>query len=261
MLLESMNKVLLLLLSLPCVVGCRTAKYQVDVGPFFAVADGDLSLQNSTGSLSGNYQNDVDSDLGLGETETSPYARLQFDNERHRIRLQGFGIEASGSGVLASDFGNIVAGAAVSTELDFYAIGANYGYRLLGDRNYRVAIGAEAMLYSLDVTARSTIGRESVTTEVVVPMAFVEAEYLYRDFTVGANAGLMSADLGDANGRYLDIEGYVRLQMTKEFDLMGGYRYLIVDAYGKADSQGNTSRKFDADVEIQGFFFTAGIRF
>ena len=34
------------------------------------------------------------------------------------------------------------------------------------------------------------------------------------------------------------------------------YRYVVLDAYGRA-----TSRDFDADVDVEGLFFGAGIRF
>ena len=37
---------------------------------------------------------------------------------------------------------------------------------------------------------------------------------------------------------------------------MAGYRYILLDAYGVA-----TARDFDADVDVQGIFITAGIKF
>ncbi|MFY9344382.1 MAG: hypothetical protein WAT39_17955 [Planctomycetota bacterium] len=261
MLLVSMNKALSLLLLPLCITACRTAKYEADVGPFFAIADGDLSLQNVNGTLQGFNQNDLDRNFGLGETEASPYLRLQADGDRHRIRLHGFTIAASGSGVLERDFGGIVTGSQVTTDIDFYAIGANYGYRLWNGRNYRVAIGAAAMYYGLDVAARSPVGRESVNSEVLVPMPFAEIEGLFGDFTVGANGAVMSADLGDASGRYLDVEGYVRWQATRALDFTAGYRYIVIDAAGKADSSIGGTRAFDADVSVQGYFVTAGVKF
>ncbi len=253
-----MNKLLsLLLVSVPCFVACAGQTYRVDVGPLFAHATGDLALQNANGTLQlGQNQNDIDDNLGLGATEPSPYVRVQMDKERHRVRLHGFGLMGDGNGTLAGDYGGIVAGAQVSTSMELFAIAANYGYQIARGENYRIAIGGQAGFYSLDVAARSAVGREEVTTSVVVPMPFAEIEGLFGSVTIGANGAVMSADLGDASGRYLDLEGYVRWQATKEFDFMAGYRYLVLDGYGTA-----SSRDFDADVDIQGVFVTAGIKF
>jgi hypothetical protein len=253
-----MNKLAsLFLVLLPCVLGCRGAAYRADVGPFFATGSGDLALQNSSETLQlGQAQNNLDDSLGLGDTEVAPYIRLQLDKERHRVRLHGFGIDADGSGVLTNDYGGIVAGAQVSTSMQLFAIAANYGYEMWRGEHYRVALGGQAGFYSLDVAARSSVGRESVATSVLVPMPFAEVEGLFGDLTVGANCALMSADLGDASGRYLDVEGYARWQITKEFDVLAGYRYLVLDAYGIA-----SDRYFDADIDVRGYFFGAGVRF
>jgi hypothetical protein len=254
----AMNRALtLLLLTLPCAFGCAGQKYRVDVGPFFARATGDIALQNSAGSLSlGQNQNDLDRNFGLSDTEPSPYVRVQMDKDRHRVRVHGFGVDGDGSGVLAGDYGDIPAGSSVTTSMEFYSIAANWAYQLLRGENYRFAAGAQAGYYSLDVAARSPAGREEVETDVLVPMPFFELEGFYKSLTLGANVALMSADLGDASGRYLDAEAYLRWSAAKDFDFFVGYRYVVLDAYGRA-----TDRDFDADIDVEGLFFGAGIRF
>jgi hypothetical protein len=238
-----MNKSSLLLVSTLCLfAACKGNAYRLNVGPMFAVANGDIALQNAAGTLSlGDNQNDIDSELGTGDTQAAPYARLEASNGKHRFRLHGFGMDANSSGQLLGDFGNIAAGSQVTTSTEFYAISANWGLEVLRGEKYRVAVGAQAGYYSLDVAARSQTSRE---------------EGLFGPLTIGANAGIMGADLGDGSGRYWDMEGYLRLQATKNFDLMAGYRYLLLDAYGTA-----TDRDFDADVDVQGVFLTAGIKF
>jgi hypothetical protein len=194
--------------------------------------------------------------MGLGNTETSPYVRVQMDKDRSRFRVHGFGIDANGSGTLTKDFGGLVAGSQVTTSMEFLAIAANWGYQLFAGEHYRLAAGAQAGFYSLDLSARSAIGNEQVQTEVLVPMPFVEAEGLFGAFTIGGNFGFMSADLGDGSGIYIDTEAYVRWTGPKGFDLFGGYRYLSIDAAGTAQG-----RAFDSDIDVQGFFFGAGLRF
>lgn len=250
-----MNKLSsLLLVLLPCFVACAGSAYRVDVGPFFAKARGDVALQSAAG---GSYApNELDRDLGLGDTETSPYVRVQMDKDKHRVRLHGFAVDSDGSGTLTNDYGGIVAGSQVTTAMEFFSIASNWGYQIARGEHYRLAIGAQAGYYSLDVAARSSAGREEVQTDVLVPMPFAEIEGLFGSFTIGANGAVMVADLGDAGGRYLDVEGYVRWSLAKDFDIFGGYRYLVLDCYGQA-----SSRDFDADVDIHGYFFGAGIRF
>jgi hypothetical protein len=256
MLLAAMKKLLLVSLLVP-LAACAGTNYRGSVGPLFAVTNGEVALQNAGGTLAlFDNQNDVDSELGLGDTEVAPYIRLQSDKERHRVRLHGFGFDANGGGTLAGDYGGIPAGSQVTTSTEFFAIAANYGYEIARSEHYRFAVGGQAGFYKLDIAARSTIGRESVSTDVLVPMPFAEFELLLGSVTIGANAAIMAADIRDASGRYWDMEGHVRWQATKEFDVMAGYRYILLDAYGTA-----TSRDFDADVDVQGVFITAGIKF
>jgi len=257
MLPHAMNKSLLLASALCVFAACKGNTYRVNVGPMFAIANGDVALQEGAGGLSlGANQNDVDSEIGAGDTQAAPYARVEIDHDKHRFRAHGFGMDSNSTGTLLGAYGDIPAGTSVTTSLEFYAIAANWSYQLLRSQAYRVGAGAQLGYYSLDVAARSNVAREEVVTDVLVPMPFVEVEGYLGPLTVGANASFMSADLGDGSGIYWDAELYARLQATKNFELLAGYRYLTIDAYGEA-----TGRDFDADVNVQGIFLTAGIKF
>ncbi len=248
---------MLLAVSLAALTACAGQTYRADVGAMFAITNGDIALQNAGGSLDlGSNQNDLDSEMGVGDTEVSPYVRLQMDDKKHRVRVHGFGLDAEGSGTLVGDYGGIVAGSQVRTSMEFFALGAAYGYEVLRDKNYRVALGGQLAFYKLDVGARANVGREQVQTDVIVPMPFAEVEGFLGPVTVGVNASFMSIDLGDASGIYWDTEAYARWQATKDFDVLCGYRYLLLDAYGTA-----SSRDFDADLNVQGIFFSAGVKF
>ncbi|HEX6813395.1 MAG TPA: hypothetical protein VF384_17385 [Planctomycetota bacterium] len=245
---------------------CEGPSYQADVGAMFAVASGEVALQNSAGSLDlGSNQNDLDSNMGLGDTEPAPYVRLQMDTDKHRVRLHGFGLDTEGSGTLAGsapgtgDFGDILAGTPVTTAMEFFAINANYGYELWRTQDFRIAGGLQLAFYKLDVAARSAAGREEVQTDALVPMPFIEVEGFRGPFTGGFNAGIMALDVGDGSGRYWDAEVYLKLQGEIDravCDVMVGYRYILLDAYGEA-----SGRDFDADVDVQGVFVSAGIKF
>ncbi len=256
---------LLLGATLAALTSCAGQVYHVDAGAMFVKASGHISLQNSTNGLAlFQNKNDFDNHLGVDDIEPSPYLRLQADQDRHRVRLHGLGIDNRGSGTLADNgsppnsngFGDIPGGSQVTTSLRFFAAGLTYAYEVARDENYRIAVGAALNFYALDVAARSLTTRESVQTSVLVPMPYVEVEGFLGPVTAGVNAGAMSADLGDANGRYVDAEGYLRWQAVDDFDVMVGYRYLVMDAAGNA-----SGRDFDADLYLQGFFVGGGVRF
>lgn len=245
---------LLSLLALLSFTACVGRTYRAEVGPMFARARGEFALANSAQFLPPN--NSLDGNMGLGDTEVSPYVAFRSDYRKHRVRLNGFYLDSEGSATLANAYGNIAAGTQVRTSMDFFAIAGNWTYEVLRRENYRIGLGAQAGYYSLDVAARSTGGREEVTSEVFVPMPYLELEGFWKDFTFGANMGIMAGDLGDANGRYIDLEGYANWAVSDRFDVKAGYRYLLLDGYGRA-----SSRDFDADVDVQGLYLSAGIRF
>jgi len=245
------------LLSLLLVVtftSCVGQTYHAEVGPMFARARGEFALADSAQVMAPN--NSLDGNMGLGETEFAPYVSGRSDFNEHRMRINGFYVDSEGSAILANAYGEIPAGTQVQTSSDFFAIVSNYSYEVLRGSNYRIGAGGQLGLYSLDVAARSLTGREDVTTEVWVPMPYLEVEGFWEDFTVGANMGIMAADLGDANGRYWDIEAYAHWAINHDYDVKLGYRYILLDGYGRA-----SSRDFDADVDVQGLYLSAGIRF
>ncbi|MCA8974055.1 MAG: hypothetical protein KDC98_05000 [Planctomycetes bacterium] len=242
---------------LMAITACAPSVYRADLGAMFVTGDGAVALQNSAGSLTlHDEQNSFDGDMGLGDLEASPYLRVEWEHGEHRMRAHGFGVESSGSGTLSGDYGNISAGSSVNTSMQFFASGLTYSYRVLSARDYRVGIGAQLDYYRLDVAANSGSQRENVVADAIMPMPYAEAEYFLGPVVFGANLGVMSLDVNDANGRYLDLEATVRWRPTQEFEVLAGYRHLVLDAFGQA-----SSRDFDADIDFGGFFVGGGVRF
>ncbi len=252
------SQTLLLTSVLSVLASCAPQTFRADVGAMVAAPRGEIGLQNAGGSLVlHDEMNDLDTNLGLGDKEVSPYVRLQWDHERHRVRIHGFGFESSGSGVLAGDFGGIAAGSAVSTSMTFFNTSTGYSYALLEDQNFRLGLGGQLAFNVLNVAARSGAGREEVETDVLVPEPFIDGEiYLGERVTIGANAGLMAVGLRDGDGRYWDVDAWGRVRLSDEIELVAGYRYLLMDVHGTA-----SSRDYDADIEVQGWWIGGGIRF
>ena len=95
-----------------------------------------------------------------------------------------------------------------------------------------------------------------MTSEVFVPMPYIEAEAFWKDFTFGTNMGIMAGKFGDGSGRYIDLESYASWAVNQSYDVKAGYRFILLDGYGRA-----SSRDFDADVDLQGLYISGGIRF
>lgn len=252
---------------LAVLVGCAGQTYRIDAGPMFARARGEIALASSNAggtqftpnvNTGNTANNSIDGNMGLGDTVPSPYLRGETVIDEHRFKLHGFLLDEDGTGTLGADYGNITAGTVVQTSLEFWTISGNYSYEVLKTNNLRIGLGAQVGFYSLDVAARPAagFGREEVETVAIVPMPYGEIEWVMGDLTLGANGGVMAADLGDADGRYWDFEVYGNYQFNEDFGIRGGYRHLLLDGYGRA-----SSRDFDADIDVQGLFVSAGVRF
>lgn len=239
--------------------GCTPSAFRADAGAAFMRVNGDIGLQNSMGGLVlHDNMNDVRSDLQAGETKASPYLRFEADWGPHRAKLSGFGHNSSGDGTLSGDFGDIPAGTPVESDLDFIDVTGSWSYDLLPDDDVRLAPGVQIAFYSLDVSARATSisAFENVDTSVLAPMPYIDAGIDFGYVSLQANFGVIAADLGDADGRYWDAEALVRLQPSEDFEFIGGFRYLLIDAHGRA-----SSRDFDADLDVYGWFLGGGVRF
>lgn len=219
-------------------------------------ANGDVAVQGSGANFDSSAKNDVDSELGLGDSAPSAFGRLQSDAEDERFRIEGFALNESGDGVLVADYGDIPAGTAVESSLGFYVVSANWNHALMRGDDWRLGLGAQVEYFSLDIAARSATGREETAIDALVPMPHLEAERRFGNISLGATLAGIYADVGDAKGRFLDGSLLARWSINSQFQLFGGYRYILLDAKGKA-----SDRNFDADLAIDGLFFGCGVRF
>ncbi len=246
----------LLLLCLPGVAACTGQTYHAGAGVIFANARGDVALQNSSGSLVLHDNQNSLAGLGVDHTEASPYLRFETMQDKHRWRLHGFALDSEGSGELEGGFGDLPAGTSVTTELEFFTVAGSYAYELVHNDTFRLGLGGQLTYAQLDVSASAFGGREQVETSALVPMPYAELDIFLGDVTLGVDGGFMAADLGDADGRYVDVDVAARWYALQDFELMAGYRYFVFDAYGEA-----SSRDFDADVEVRGWYLGGMIRF
>ncbi|MFN6145251.1 MAG: hypothetical protein ACK5AL_02705 [Planctomycetota bacterium] len=245
-----------LVVAFALLAGCANSVYRLDAGVMISRANGDIALQGTGPTFDSGPKNDVDSALGLGGSTPSAFGRLQADADDNRFRIEGYALNTDGQGRLEADYGDILAGTNVDASLSFFTLGANWNHAIFRGENWRVGAGLQASFISLDLAARAAGRREETVTQSFVPMPLVDGELRFGNVSVGATFAGMYADVGDATGRFLDGELYARWLLSSEFQIFGGYRYILLDAAGKA-----SDRKFDADVAIDGLFFGCGICF
>lgn len=251
---------ILLLAALVPFAACAPQTFRVDAGVMLSNHNGDVALQNAGGTLElSEERNNLDS-LGVGSTRESPYVRLQWDqgdHDEHRIHASLFGFQEKGHGTLGSNFGGLPPGTVVDSKMDFLAGTVGYSYGLLKTIDFRLGVGGQMGVYLQNIEVSNGASHEKVETEVLVPEPCIDGEfYLGDSLSFGGDLGIMYADLRDATGRYLDAEAWGRWQINKDFDLILGYRYLVLDAKGQA-----TDRDFDADVDVRGVFLGGGLKF
>lgn len=241
------------------IAACAPQVFRADVGALVVQSHGNVGLQNSAGTLViGQNMAELDGNLGLGGTDAAPYLRFEADWGRHRVKLNGFGYEQNGSGTLSGNFGDIPAGTAVTTSLDYFNVDLAWSYDLLDDPQWRLGPGVQAGYYGMKIGASSLVpvAFEEVRSDVIVPELYLDGEVILGPVTLRSNLGVMTADLGDAKGRYLDFDAGADLRLGQGFQVSAGYRHIVMDANGRA-----SSRDFDADVYINGFYITGGVRF
>lgn len=247
------------LIAVGMLAACAPQNFRADVGGAFVRMQGEIGLQNSGGSLTlASNMNDVKDQLGSGETDASPYMRLEADWGPSRVKVSGFGHNSAGTGTLVGQFGDLPGGTQVSTDFDFVNVTASWSYDLMPTSLFRIAPGLQLGYYSFDMITRAQAlsAFESVDTDTFTPMPYLDCEVDLGYVSVGANAGVMGIDLRDGTGRYWDAEAYVRGTPMDNLEIIAGLRYLLFDSHGRA-----TNRDFDSDVDIFGWFIAGGIKF
>jgi hypothetical protein len=245
------------ILAVGCLASCMPHA-RAYVGASFMRVEGDMALQNAGGTL--NLGQDVNTieDLGAEETSGSAYLRAEADWGPHRARVSGFGATPSGEGTLADSFGDLSAGAPVRSQLDYENFTAAYTFDVIPTSLVRLGLGVEVGIHRFDLLVDQTNSNafEELEADFWTPMPCIDAEVDLGAVSFCLNVGAFDVDLGDADGNYHDAEAFVRWAPLLGFELIGGWRNMLLDTNGEADN-----RDFRTDVEVSGWFLGGGISF
>lgn len=254
-------KIALLITAACCLAsltGCEGTSATVQAGYLQVAIDGDIALSPTAGGSTPTIRQDIESGLGLGDPVGTPYARVQLDLGLPVLTVSGFQFEESGSGRLDAQFGNLVTGTDVTSEMRFSNLKANLLFDLdLGPATLSPGLGID--LIDLDVNVQDLIGlvREDVNVTLPVPMLFLRGAIDLEWAALVAEVGYMHVpEYDNAEGTFWDVEALLEVRPTPSLFLFGGYRLISLDARGEADGQ-----DIDTNLQVSGFVIGGGLRF
>ncbi len=246
---------LLLLAGLP---SCMPFHASGQVGYTQMAIDGNIALATAGSGLSGTVDQGFDSAFGLGDERGSPYARLQLDAGVPVITVSGFAFEETGTGQLDSQFGVIVAGTNVISDLQFTNLKGSLAFQIdLGP--VAVSPGIALDYFDLEMTVRDTGGlaQENIDVLAPVPMAFLRGEASLGVVAAVAEVGFIRVPkIREIEGTFWDAEAMLEVRPLPMLHFFAGYRFLHVDGEGTVDNQ-----DFATDLDVSGWMIGGGVRF
>jgi hypothetical protein len=220
--------------------------------------EGDIALNPTAGGGTASIRQDIETALGLGDDQGSPYARAQFDLGVPVFAVSGFMFEEQGTGTLQANYGNITAGTNVNSDLELMNARASMAFQIeLGPVSIAPGLAANWVDLTLEVADTAGIATETVELSAPLPMAFVRGEAELGIVALIAELGYLEVpEYDDIEGSVWDAEAIVELRPTPALNFFAGYRGINVEVEGEVDNQ-----DFFADITLSGWIIGGGVKF
>jgi hypothetical protein len=216
-----------------------------------------MSLEPTIGGIA--FDADVEDDLGVKDSSDSIYLRAEAHAAFLRLTLSAFKYDSSGDGTLTVDYGNISAGAQVSSDIEFTNLKTALTFDLINFGPVRISPGISVDIFDIDSDVRSVspvVVSESLDWTAPVPMVHLQGELDLGYVAANIDAGVMDVHLNDIDGTFWDLEGMLRVNPWDHVEFFGGYRYISIDGRGRVSGQ-----DFDTDLTFTGWFVGGGFTF
>lgn len=247
--------------------GCLadTSHFELDVGAFQPQLDGKLGLSSSTTTDVETI--DLASQLAIDDADRAPYPRAALDLGAFEFAAYGFKTQSTGRGVVAGDFGDITAGSAVDSDLDFKIGQVRALWDCVDGKALQLGFGLAAEWVDVDfeVTEQVFDLKESIVIRQAIPLIAAHASLDLGGampggldlvpISVELSAAGLTARFRDLDGTLLDLEGLVRWRLG-HFGLFAGWRHLLFQLAGSASDQ-----SFDGNLTISGAVAGLTLRF
>ncbi|MCM0611791.1 TIGR04219 family outer membrane beta-barrel protein [Marinobacter sediminum] len=195
---------------------------------------------------------DVENNLNL-DSDSNANASLYFEHPvpvLPNVRLNYTLVEQSGRGQLDADFGGIILGSDVQSDLDLEQLDLTLYYEVL-DNWANLDLGLTARDLSGELIVQQVGGTQVSKTKIdgVLPMGYLAARFdlPLTGVSLGAEGNFISFD-GDS---IHDFNAYGQYEIAV-LQLRAGYRQMSIDY-----EDGNER----LDVDIDGPFISAGVAF
>ena len=250
------------LIAIPALVllaSCYQFEITAQAGFSELALDGEIGYLDDPGNTNPiAIQQDIESALGLGDDQGTPYARVAMDFGTPVLAVSGFLFEDDGSGVLDATFGTIPVGAGVLTDFELGSAKVSYSFEIpIGPVS--VAPGLAVNFVDLSLFARDTIGFATADVELQapLPMGFVRGEVdIVGWLQLVGEVGYIEVDVDDVEAEMLDIEALVELTGFEPLNIFVGYRSIDLVGEGEIDND-----SIDIDIGLSGFIVGGGVRF
>lgn len=246
------------LLGLLATAACHQVKPTAQVGVAQLSVSGTAALAPPGGSLGSTSGQDVESAFGLGDAVTSPWARLQLDFGTPVFSVSGFAFEQSGTGFLSSQFGNLIAGTAVDTDISLQNFKAALAFELpLGQLSLSPGLAVSVLDLQMEIRDQVGLSSEKIDVLAPIPVVFLRGEFDMGFLDAVAEIGYLEVPkIKDIEGTFVDAEFMLQAEISRTFHVFAGYRLLQIDGDGVYDDQ-----EFATDLEVAGWMIGGGIRF
>lgn len=255
---SSLGPVVAATLAILVLPSCMSFGVSGHVGYAQMAVDGDIALSPTAGGFTGTIQQDIESGLGLGDENGTPYIRAELDAGVPVLSVSYFSFDESGRGTLDATFGGITVGTDVQSELTFTNVKTALAFEFdVGPVS--LAPGIAIDLFDIDLQVRDTGGftTEDIDVTAPLPMLFLRGQVDLGVAAVIAELGVIDTpEIQDIEGTFWDAEVLVEVRPTAPVHLFAGYRLMNIDAEGTVDGQ-----DFAADLQVSGWVIGGGIRF
>jgi len=214
------------------------------------------SLSGTTISDDSGNTMDAD-DLGVGDAEVIvvPRALLSLGGVGLLVDAYRFQTEGDGTVTGTFTFGGIdfTVNEDVHTDVDITNIRGLLTVPVVNTDFLRISLLGGISYYDFNVTVTGEVsGTGSVSAPVPVPLVGVLGQAKFGPLLLELEVSGLTANYGDFDISYLDVQGSVGVQFLKIVAVRAGYRLVAIDG---------TIEGLDVDGVLDGFFVGASLNF
>jgi len=196
-------------------------------------------------------------DLGVADTEVVAVPRALLSLGGVGLLVDAYRFQTEGDGTVTGtfNFGGVIftLNEDVHTDVDITNIRGLLTVPVFSTPVLRISLLGGISYYDFNVTVTGeTSGTGSVTAPVPVPLVGVLGQAKFGPLLLELEVSGLTANYGDFDISYLDIQGSVGVQFLKIVAVRAGYRLVAIDG---------TIEGLTVDGTLDGFFIGASLNF